>query len=59
MAFSPLQDAPRTPPGISGAEVVARCDPQSPPAARDQLTAVVDTDRLHLIDLASSRVLDR
>ena len=44
---------------ISGAEVVARCDPGLHPRPGDRLTAVVDTTQLHLIDPASGRVLDR
>ena len=44
---------------ISGAEVVARCDPDLHPRPGDQLTAVVDTAHLHLIDPASGRVLAR
>ena len=44
---------------ISGAEVVARCDPGLHPRPGDQLTAVVDTTKLHLIDPESDRVLDR
>ena len=44
---------------ISGAEVVARCDPGLHPRPGDRLTAVVDTAQLHLIDPASGRVLAR
>ena len=44
---------------ISGAEVVARCDPALHPRPGDRLTAVVDTAQLHLIDPASGRVLAR
>ena len=44
---------------VSGAEVVARCDPELHPQPGDELTAVVDTAHLHLIDPASGRVLDR
>ena len=44
---------------VSGAEVVARCDPELHPQPGDQLTAVVDTAHLHLIDPESGRVLDR
>ena len=35
---------------ISGVEVVARCDPALHPRPGDQLTAVVDTAHLHLVD---------
>ena len=44
---------------ISGAEVVARCDPGLHPRPGDRLTAVVDTAQLHLIDPESGRVLAR
>ena len=44
---------------ISGAEVVARCDPGLHPRPGDRLTAVVDTTKLHLIDPESGRVLGR
>ena len=44
---------------ISGAEVVARCDPALHPRPGDQLTAMVNATQLHLIDPESGRVLDR
>ena len=44
---------------ISGAEVVARCDPGLHPRPGDQLTAEVDTAHLHLIDPGNGRVIGR
>ena len=44
---------------ISGAEVVARCDPGLHPRPGDRLTAVVNTAKLHLIDPESGRVIGR
>ena len=44
---------------ISGVEVVARCDPGLHPRPGDQLTAVVDATKLHLIDPESGRILGR
>ncbi len=44
---------------VSGAEVVARCDPGLHPRPGDRLTAVVDTAKLHLVDPESGRVLGR
>ena len=44
---------------ISGAEVVARCDPGLHPRPGDRFTAVVDTAQLHLIDPENGRVLAR